>query len=100
MFGKKLVTLRKKRVKKNFLTITCQHATLLMSKHEEGKLTWLQRLQLRMHVGICSWCKLFELQTRIITKQAKHTHEQVTLQMPTNTKQQLMETMQQLQKQP
>ncbi len=57
------------------VNITCKKATLLISMKEEGKLSFTQRLQLRMHLSVCSMCKLFEKQSLFISKNARHLHE-------------------------
>jgi predicted anti-sigma-YlaC factor YlaD len=60
-------------------TISCKKATYLVSKKEEGKLNWIESIQLRTHMTICSLCRLFEQQSRFITKHAKHMHSDETL---------------------
>lgn len=55
-------------------TISCKKATYLASKKEEGKLSWIEKIQLRSHMTICSLCRLFEQQTNLITHHAKHAH--------------------------
>jgi hypothetical protein len=53
-------------------SISCKKATYLSSKKEEGKLSWIEKIQLRSHMTICSLCRLFEQQSLIIAHQAKH----------------------------
>jgi hypothetical protein len=53
-------------------SITCKKATYLSSKKEEGKLNWIEKIQLRSHIAICSFCRLFEQQSKIIAHQVKH----------------------------
>lgn len=53
-------------------SISCKKATYLSSKKEEGKLSWIEKIQLRSHMTICSLCRLFEQQSQIIAHQAKH----------------------------
>jgi len=53
-------------------SISCKKATYLSSKKEEGKLSWIEKIQLRSHMTICSLCRLFESQTQIIAHHAKH----------------------------
>lgn len=57
------------------LILSCKKATWLISLKEEGKLSFIQRIQLRMHLAVCSMCKLFEKQTLFISKNARHLHE-------------------------
>jgi hypothetical protein len=54
------------------LTISCKEATLFISKKEEGKLSFKQRLQLWLHLGICGFCKLFAKQNKIIINTSKN----------------------------
>ncbi len=63
----------------NFFNISCKKATYLVSKKEEGKLSWIERIQLRGHLTICSLCRKFEIQTGWFGKQARHIHGEVTL---------------------
>ncbi len=60
-------------------TISCKKATYLVSKKEEGKLNWIESIQLRSHMAICSLCRLFEQQSKFITKHAKHLHSESSL---------------------
>lgn len=53
-------------------SISCKKATYLCSKKEEGKLSWIEKILLRFHMTICSLCRLFEQQSKIIAHQAKH----------------------------
>ncbi|QEC68051.1 hypothetical protein FRZ67_12330 [Panacibacter ginsenosidivorans] len=64
--------------------ITCKEATNFISLKEERKLTVKQRIQLLLHLGICSLCKLFYRQNKIITQRAAHLHEHTnaTLSQP------------------
>lgn len=63
----------------NFFNISCKKATYLISKKEEDKLSWIEKIQLRGHLTICSLCRKFELQTGWIGKQAGHVHGEVAL---------------------
>lgn len=60
-------------------TISCKKATYLVSKKEEGKLNWIESIQLRSHMATCSLCRLFEQQSKFISKQAKHLHGEASL---------------------
>ncbi len=84
-------------MKKNFLNITCLQATFLLSKKEEGRISLLERLQLRIHLSICAFCKLFAIQTQYIGKHATHSHEHQSVAMSNEVKQNLAKVMQQLQ---
>ena len=61
------------------LNISCKKATYLLSKKEENKLSWLEKIKLRGHLTICSLCRKFEQQTVFIARNAKHTHEHAIL---------------------
>jgi len=63
----------------NFFNISCKKATYLVSKKEEGKLSWLEKIQLRGHLTICSLCRKFEMQTGWIGKHAGHVHVEAVL---------------------
>ncbi len=47
--------------------ISCKKATTFIVKKEEGGLSAKQRLQLWLHLSICSLCKLFMKQNKVIT---------------------------------
>ena len=65
-------------------TITCKEATNFISLKEEKRLSIKQHIQLLLHLGICSLCKLFYKQNKIITQQATHLpeHMNATLSQP------------------
>lgn len=46
--------------------ITCKKAVDYISKKEEGKLSLWQRIQLARHLAICSLCKRFAYQNKMI----------------------------------
>lgn len=50
------------------LMITCGEATDFISKKEERKLSFLQKIQLSIHLYICDLCRLFSKQNKIIIK--------------------------------
>lgn len=54
-------------LKKNIL-MTCQHATSVVEKKRDGKLSLNERIGLWIHLGYCSICKLFFQQADIIDK--------------------------------
>lgn len=49
---------------------SCEKATLLISKREEGKLTFNEKARLRFHLVLCSMCRSFEKQTAMLSKAA------------------------------
>ncbi|MFL9481447.1 hypothetical protein ACI6Q2_01635 [Chitinophagaceae bacterium LWZ2-11] len=69
--------------------ITCKKATYLLSKKEERKLSFLEKIQIKMHVTVCSLCRLFEQQTWLIGKNAPHTHEHSNIKLSEEAKQRI-----------
>lgn len=61
--------------------ITCVEATNFISLKEERKLSLKQYIQLWLHLGVCSLCKLFYRQNKIITKSAGKLHEHATAKL-------------------
>lgn len=41
------------------LKIDCKHATYLISKQQETKLSFLDKLKLKLHIKVCACCSLF-----------------------------------------
>ncbi|MES2006180.1 MAG: zf-HC2 domain-containing protein [Bacteroidota bacterium] len=72
----------------NLLNISCKKATYLVSKKEESRLSWLERIQLRGHMTICSFCRKFEQQTGFIGRMIGHDHVHATLTPETKQKMQ------------
>ena len=46
-----------------------------MSKKEEGKLTPLEKIQLKLHLNICDFCTRYEKQTKFFSKNSIHLHD-------------------------
>lgn len=61
------------------LMISCKKATLLVSKKEEKRLSWLEKWQLRAHMALCSVCRRFEEQSSFIGRMARQIHVHETL---------------------
>ncbi len=61
------------------LMLNCNEATLLMAKKEEGKLSLKARIQLAMHLSMCSLCRKFEKQSHLIGEESKHVHAEEKL---------------------
>lgn len=53
---------------KNKLMITCKESTYLVSKKQQDKLSFLEKMQLQFHLIICSYCRRFANQIDFITK--------------------------------
>ncbi len=54
------------------LILTCKKATYYISLKEEGRLNFIQLIQLRIHITVCVFCRLFEKQSAFFTKNAVH----------------------------
>lgn len=62
-----------------YLMLNCSEATMLMAKKEEDKLSLKGRIQLAMHVSMCSLCRKFEKQSHLIGDESKHVHSEEKL---------------------
>lgn len=51
--------------------ITCKQATDYISKKEEGRLSASQRVALWRHLAICSLCRLFSKQNKMMSQAAQ-----------------------------
>lgn len=71
--------------------LSCERATFLMSKKEEGKLTLKEKLQLKLHLRICDFCTRFQKQVRFFTTHAPDTHLHTHRNMSEEAKQALKE---------
>lgn len=49
-----------------YINLTCQEASFLISKRQETKLTWRQKLRLNFHISVCEPCSRFAKQVVII----------------------------------
>ncbi len=54
-----------------YLLISCKKAILLMSKNEEGALSLKEKFHLQFHTSMCTSCKNFKNQARIIEEESK-----------------------------
>jgi len=48
--------------------LNCEEATFLITKSEVEKLGCIKKIQLKMHLAGCSFCRRFKLQSDIINK--------------------------------
>ena len=55
-----------------YMMVSCQEATMLMAKKEEGKLSFFGRINLMIHTSMCSICRKFEKQTSEMAHECKH----------------------------
>lgn len=76
-----------KRLMMKHFMVNCKEATFLMGKKEESKLTLVERVKLYMHTSICSFCKKFETQINVISKESLHIHADESL--PINTREKI-----------
>lgn len=53
----------------------CHDATFLMSQGRERKLTFSERMKLRLHVGMCRGCANFERQLPLLGAAARQLAE-------------------------
>lgn len=53
---------------KKKLMITCNQATEMMAKKEEGKISLTNRVRLWYHLFICTMCRLYKKQDAFIVK--------------------------------
>ncbi len=51
---------------KMVLGLSCRHASVLLSRAQDGPLTFSERLALRMHLLICGSCRRFNRQLSLI----------------------------------
>jgi hypothetical protein len=49
-----------------YLRLTCEEASLLISKRQETKLTWQENFKLRFHTSVCDPCTRFAKQVAIM----------------------------------
>ncbi len=74
---------------KKLLNITCKHATYLISIKEDGKLGFINSIKLKLHLGICSACKLFEKQSWFIKINAQHSHQHLDITLSKTAKEKM-----------
>ena len=71
-----------------WLMISCKKSTYLLSKKEENKLSWIEKITLGGHLAICGICRKFEQQTGFIIHHAKHVQEHAVLSVEAKEKMQ------------
>jgi hypothetical protein len=50
------------------IMLTCKEVSELISKRSVLPLTWNEKIKLRMHVGMCKFCRRYEEQMKMIDK--------------------------------
>jgi hypothetical protein len=73
--------------------ISCKQATDFISRKEEGKLSFRQRLQLWQHLAVCSFCKLFYKQNKIFSNTIPHLHEHISATLTAEQKESLIKAL-------
>ena len=51
--------------------LNCRQVTRLVSQGLDAKLSWPQRLGVRLHLLYCVWCRRYAAQLRILRKAGK-----------------------------
>jgi len=74
---------------KRLLNITCKRATYLISKKEDDSIGFLDKMKLRLHLGVCGACRLFEKQSWFIKLNAKHNHEHLDVSLSDSAKEKM-----------
>lgn len=79
----------------NMVMLSCDDATLLITKSAYTKLGFFENLQLKMHLMGCKFCRLFNLQNEHLSHQinefAGHQHEKLSLKKKEELKKVLSE---------
>ncbi len=52
----------------NFMMLSCKKATELMEKREVSPLSFVEGIQLKMHLSMCDACQSYEKQSDLINK--------------------------------
>ena len=55
-----------------YINLPCQEASFLISKRQETKLTWKEKIRLNFHVSICEPCSHFAKQVVILDASMAH----------------------------
>jgi len=56
----------------NSIMLSCEKATFLVSKREEGKLSPGERIRVAFHLLMCRFCRAFQKQSGFISRTAKN----------------------------
>lgn len=74
---------------KRLVNISCKKATYLISQKEQKAIGFFDSIKLRLHLGICSACRLFEKQSFFIKINAKHNHEHLDATLSNEAKEKI-----------
>ena len=73
----------------HILYLSCKRVTFLLSKQEEGKLSFLNSLRLKWHLHICDGCNNFKMQTNFFSANAKQLHRNTKTLLTTEQKEKM-----------
>ncbi len=73
------------------IMINCKEATTMISKKEEGKISFIERIQLWQHLLICSLCKLFMKQNKLIASLIPEAEKKSVASLSDKEKQQIVD---------
>ena len=62
----------------DYIMLDCKSATLLVTKKLDGKLTFWERIRLKMHLWNCKFCYNFNIQSEKIDAVLKITPDDLT----------------------
>lgn len=69
----------------NFIMLSCDDATLLMTKRSLAKISIIESMQLNMHLFSCKMCRVFKIQNELIEKELK-IFDKKEFELPENRK--------------
>jgi hypothetical protein len=74
---------------KRLVNISCKKATYLISKKQEKAIGLFDSIKLKLHLGVCSACRLFEKQSWFIKINANHDHEHLDVSLSNEAKEKI-----------
>lgn len=75
------------------MTMSCKHASRLLSKQQDHPLTTSERLALSLHLLICRFCRRYRKQLRIMDHHMHALEEQITSEpLPPDKREELVKT--------
>lgn len=54
------------------MMLSCHEAAMLMSRPRDARLTWRERLGLRLHLLVCQACRRARVQLAFLRRAARH----------------------------
>jgi len=55
--------------------LSCDKATFLISKEQESEISVIEKIQLKLHLMACKFCKLYKKESSFISKNIDHMHQ-------------------------